>query len=40
VNTISEKNYGLREGQIGVSVSSFNVLPILINMDWIQISEP
>jgi hypothetical protein len=40
VNTITEKNYGLREGQIGVSVSSFNVLPILINMDWIQISEP
>jgi hypothetical protein len=25
---------------VGVSVSSFNVLPILIEMDWIQISEP
>ena len=40
VNTISERNYGLREGQVGVSVSSFNVLPILIEMDWIEISEP
>lgn len=40
VNTITEKNYGLREGNVGVSVSSFNVLPILIEMDWIKISEP
>jgi hypothetical protein len=40
VNTVSERNYGLREGQVGVSVSSLNVLPILIEMDWIKISEP
>lgn len=40
VNTVTEKNYGLRDGQIGVSVSSFDVLPILIEMDWIEISEP
>ena len=40
VTTVTEKNYGLREGQVGVSVSSFNVLPILIEMDWIKISEP
>ena len=40
VTSITEKNYGLRDGQVGVSVSSFNVLPILIEMDWIEISEP
>lgn len=40
VTTVDERNYGLREGQVGVSVSSFNVLPILIEMDWIEISEP
>jgi hypothetical protein len=40
VNSLTEKNYGLRSGQIGVSVSSFNVLPILIEMDWIKVSEP
>jgi len=40
VNSITEKNYGLRSGQVGVSVSSFNVLPILIDMDWVKISEP
>jgi len=40
VKTITENNYGLREGQVGMSVSSFNVLPILIEMDWFTISEP
>ena len=40
VITIPERRYGLRSGQVGVSVSSFNVLPILIEMDWIRISEP
>jgi hypothetical protein len=40
VTSVTEKKYGLRSGQVGVSVSSFNVLPILIEMDWIKISEP
>jgi hypothetical protein len=40
VISIKEKRYGLRSGQAGISVSSFNVLPILIEMDWISISEP
>src|SRR5215211_684450 len=40
VISIKDKQYGLRSGQVGVSVSSFNVLPILIEMDWIRISEP
>ena len=40
VISIKDKTYGLRSGQVGVSVSSFNVLPILIEMDWFTISEP
>ena len=40
VKTVTEKTYALREGEVGVSVSSFNVLPILIEMDWFKISEP
>lgn len=40
VNSVTEKTYGLRDGQIGVSVSSFDVLPILIEMDWLKVSEP
>ncbi len=38
--SIKESRYGLRSGQAGISVSSFNVLPILIEMDWLRISEP
>ena len=40
VNTVTEKKYGLREGGIGVSVSAFNVLPILVEMDWFKVIEP
>ena len=40
VISIKEKKYALRSGQIGISVSSENVLPILIEMDWVKISEP
>jgi hypothetical protein len=40
VISIDERNYRLRSGQAGISVSSFDVLPILIEMDWIRISEP
>jgi len=40
VISIKEKKYALRSGQIGVSVSSENVLPILIEMNWIKVSEP
>jgi hypothetical protein len=40
VNSIIENKYGLREGQIGISVSSYDVLPILIEMDRVTISEP
>jgi len=40
VISMAERRYGLRSGQVGVSVSSFNVLPILIEMDWIRVSEP
>jgi len=40
VKSITEKNYGLREGGVGVSVSSLNVIPILVDMDWFKVSQP
>jgi len=40
VKTLPERKYSLRSGQVGMSVSSFNVLPIQIEMDWFKISEP
>lgn len=40
VNSIRERTYALRGGYVGISVSSFNVLPIQIEMDWFKVSEP
>jgi hypothetical protein len=40
VKSLPERKYSLQSGRVGVSVSSFNVVPILIEMDWIKISEP
>jgi hypothetical protein len=38
--SLTEKKYALREGNVGMSVSAFDVLPIQIEMDWFKISEP
>jgi len=41
VTKMQDKKYGiLRTGRVGISVSSFDVLPILVEMDWIKVSEP
>ncbi|MBT6059873.1 MAG: hypothetical protein HOG55_01615, partial [Anaerolineae bacterium] len=37
---LEENNYALRDGRIGVSVSSFNVLPVKVEIDSIIISQP
>ena len=39
VHTLQENKYGFDEGQIGIGVSSFNVLPIIVEFDWVAISE-
>src|SRR5512138_338424 len=41
VASVADKKYGeLSKGQIGLSVSSFNVLPVRVEMDWLKVSEP
>jgi hypothetical protein len=40
VNKFNEKTYNLRSGSVGVGVSAFDVLPIQIEMDWFEVSEP
>lgn len=35
-----DRKYNLREGKVGVSVSSFDVLPILVELDYFSISLP
>jgi len=39
-HTLTDKQYAFREGQIGIGVSSFDVLPIIIEFDWIDINQP
>lgn len=40
VASLKENKYGLRSGQVGISVSSFDALPVLIEMDGLKLSEP
>ena len=40
VKSIKDSKYKFREGKVGFSVSSFNVLPILVNVDEFTILEP
>ncbi|MGZ9164726.1 MAG: hypothetical protein ACXW4U_06075 [Anaerolineales bacterium] len=39
VRTLQEKTYGLKEGQVGLSVTSFDVLPIEIDFEYFTIAE-
>jgi hypothetical protein len=39
-HTITEKRFVFRDGQVGISTSSFDVLPIIVEWDWVTISEP
>ncbi len=38
--TLTENRFALREGQAGVSVSSFNALPVHVEFDWVKIIQP
>ncbi|MEN8172096.1 MAG: hypothetical protein ABFS03_04375 [Chloroflexota bacterium] len=38
-HVMEERNFVFREGQVGIGVSSFDVLPINIEVDWIAIGE-
>ena len=38
--TITENKYGLTSGKVGISVASFEVLPVSADLDWVTISEP
>jgi hypothetical protein len=37
---LDDNRFVLRGGQVGVSVSSFNLLPVRIEFDTIEIGEP
>lgn len=37
---ITDNQYGLREGSVGFNISSLNVTPVIVEVDWFKISEP
>ena len=39
-NIIEDNRFVLREGLVAISVSSFDVFPINVEYEWVQISEP
>lgn len=39
-HTMTDKNHAFREGQVGLGVSSFDVLPIIMEWDWVEIAQP
>jgi len=38
--SVDENKFVLRDGKVGISVSSFNVTPVKVDVDWIKISQP
>lgn len=40
IKRVDDNSHGLREGQIGIGVSSFRRLPIEVEFDWVKISQP
>lgn len=39
-NSITETRFAFREGQVGISTAAFDVLPIIVEWDWVSISQP
>jgi len=40
VKKVTDTTYGLGEGLVGFNISSLNVLPITVEVNWFEISEP
>jgi serine protease Do len=40
LKTIKETRYGYNEGLVGFNISSLNVLPITVNVNWFDIAQP
>jgi hypothetical protein len=40
LRTVTDNNYGFSGGLVGFNISSLNVLPITVNVNWFEISQP
>lgn len=40
IKTVTDTRYGFKDGFVGFNISSLNVLPITVEVNWFEISEP
>ena len=40
LKTIKDNNYGYSDGLVGFNISSLNVLPITVDVNWFEITQP
>ena len=40
IKRIDDNQHGLRDGEIGIGLSSFRYLPVEVEFDWVKISQP
>jgi hypothetical protein len=40
LSPVTDNNYGLRDGTVGFNISSLNVTPVIVEVEWFKISEP
>jgi hypothetical protein len=40
VKKVKDKIYAFRDGNVGFNISSLNVTPIIVEVDWFKVSEP
>lgn len=40
IKTVKDTQYGLSEGLVGFNISSLNVLPITVEVNWFEIAQP
>jgi hypothetical protein len=40
LTTVTESKNDFRKGNVGFNISSLNVTPIILEVDWFQVSAP
>lgn len=40
IKTVTDTKYGFGDGMVGFNISSLNVLPITVEVNWFEVSEP
>jgi S1-C subfamily serine protease len=40
IKTVKDSTYGFNEGRVGFNISSLNVLPITVEVNWFDIAQP